>query len=196
MSEQFREALARALATHPPRRAPPQSGRAAAVLLPVVAAPAPALIFTVRTDTLPSHQGQISFPGGAVEASDASPEAAALREAREELELDGVRVLGLLDSVETFVSGYVVTPVVGWIERPPALTPNPVEVAEVFSVPLAELTDEIRSDPGFSHKGRAYPTEAWIWRGHVIWGVSARVLRLFLQRLAAAGLADAPAASP
>jgi 8-oxo-dGTP pyrophosphatase MutT (NUDIX family) len=194
MSEDFEARLARTLASRRPRAARPGAGRLAAVLLPLVGAAEPSLIFTVRTDTLPSHRGQVSFPGGSVDARDASPEAAALREAHEELALEPseVRVLGRLDAIETFVSGYVVTPVVGWIDRPPALRPNPAEVAEVFSVPVAELTDEIRADPGFSFEGRPYPTEAWIWRRHVIWGVTARILRALLAALAEAGLAESP----
>jgi 8-oxo-dGTP pyrophosphatase MutT (NUDIX family) len=194
MPADFDRRLAEALNAQPPRAVAPDAGRAAAVLLPIVARPEPSLIFTVRSDTLPSHQGQISFPGGAMDSSDESPEAAALRETQEELGLhpSQVRVLGRLDAVETYVSGYVVTPVVGWLERPPKLTPNPTEVAHVFTVPTRELTDEIRADPGFLYGGRSYPTEAWIWDGYVIWGATARILRLFLVRLAAGGLGRRP----
>jgi 8-oxo-dGTP pyrophosphatase MutT (NUDIX family) len=194
MPEDFRTRLAAALAAGRPRDAPPGAGRAAAVLLPVVGGPEPSLIFTVRSDALPSHKGQISFPGGGIDAADATPEAAALREAREELSLDpaDVAVLGRLDALETFVSGYVVTPVVGWIDEPPALRPNPSEVVEAFAVPIAELTDDIRADPGTSVDGRPYPTEAWIYNRYVIWGVTARILRTFLTLLAESGLAPAP----
>jgi 8-oxo-dGTP pyrophosphatase MutT (NUDIX family) len=194
MPEDFRTRLAAALAAVRPRAAPPGAGRAAAVLLPVVGGPEPSLIFTVRSDALPSHKGQISFPGGGIDGADATPEAAALREAREELSLDpaAVAVLGRLDALETFVSGYVVTPVVGWIDEPPALRPNPSEVVEAFAVPIAELTDDIRADPGTSVNGRPYPTEAWIYNRYVIWGVTARILRTFLTLLAASGLAPAP----
>ena len=171
-----------------------EGARDAAVLIPIIAAPDPLVIFTVRTETLPSHKGQISFPGGSIDPSDESPTAAALREANEEIgiEPDAVAVLGALDSFHTFVSGYVVTPVVGWLPEPPHLRPNPAEVAEVLEVPVADLAEEIRSEPGFAHAGRTFPTEAWIWNDHVIWGVTARILRAFLVRLAEGGLADAP----
>ena len=131
-----------------------------------------------------------------MDSSDPSTEAAALRESREELGLEpsAVRIIGELDTVLTYVSDYVVTPFVGWIDKPPPLSPNPAEVAEVLQVPLAQLTEEIRADPGFSHGGRTYPTEAWIWRGRVIWGLTARLLRSFFEALADARLADAPAA--
>ncbi|MBA2273973.1 MAG: CoA pyrophosphatase [Actinobacteria bacterium] len=165
--------------------------------MPVVAEPEPTLLFTVRTQTLPSHKGQISFPGGSVDPSDPTTEAAALREAEEELGLapSAVRILGELDTVLTYVSGFIVSPFVGWIDKRPSLAPNPTEVAQVLQVPLAHLTDHIRAEPGFSHGGRTYPTEAWIWRGSVIWGFTARLLRLFFDVLAEAGLVDAPATS-
>lgn len=193
MSE-FAERLEKVLRDRPGVATTVQGTRDAAVLIPIVARPEPTLIFTQRTETLPSHKGQISFPGGRIDESDGSPEQAALREANEEVGLDpeAVRLLGNMDDIETFVSGYVVTPVIGWIEEPPRLEPNPAEVASVLEVPLSELTDDIRAEPGFRHKDRTFPTEAWIWRDNVIWGVTARILRLFLYRLAEAGLADVP----
>ncbi len=166
----------------------------AAVLIPIVAVPEPTLIFTVRSEDLPSHKGQISFPGGSIDPEDASPEAGALRETQEEIGLDPskVRVLGELDSFPTFVSGYIVTPFIGWLDEKPELTRNPGEVAEILHVPISALAEEIRFEPGFEHAGRTYPTEAWIWEGHVIWGVTARIIRQFLERLAEAELTERP----
>jgi 8-oxo-dGTP pyrophosphatase MutT (NUDIX family) len=194
MSEDFRARLADALAAHEPEHVSVEGARAAAVLIPVVGGPEPALIFTLRTETVSSHKGQISFPGGSIDATDPSPAAAALREANEEIALDpdAVEVLGELDTFPTYVSGYVVTPIVGWLESMPEVRPNPAEVARVLVIPLSELTDEIRFDPGFEHAGRTFPTEAWVWEDNVIWGVTARVVRGFLQLLGAAGLVDAP----
>jgi 8-oxo-dGTP pyrophosphatase MutT (NUDIX family) len=170
--------------------------RDAAVLIPFVGGEEPNLIFTVRSEDLPSHQGQISFPGGSTDNGETNVDAA-LREAHEELgiEPDLVRVLGALDSVPTFVSGFVIHPVVGWMDELPELTPNPGEVAEVLEVPVGELVEEVRVEPGFVHGGVTFPTEAWIWRDHIIWGATARVLRLLLSRLADAGLADRPGGS-
>ena len=192
--QSFEHRLASVLKAHPPHRVTIEGARHAAVLLPIVAGDEPTLIFTVRTDTLSSHKGQISFPGGSIDATDASAQDAALRETQEELGLDpgSVRVLGELDTTPTFVSGYVVSPFVGWLTEPPELEPNPAEVAQVLEVPLPDLVEEIRREPGFEHGGRTYPTEAWVWNDHVIWGVTARIVRIFLALLGDAGLVPAP----
>lgn len=168
--------------------------RDAAVLIPIIGAPEPTLIFTIRTEHVRSHKGQISFPGGSIDDTDESPVAAALREAEEEIGLEAARVdvLGELDAFPTIVTGFVVTPVIGWLESEPELRPNPAEVAEVLLVPLAQLSEEIRSEPGFSHAQRTYPTEAWVWNGNVIWGVTARIIRSFLSLVSEAGLGPPP----
>ena len=201
MTERFRDSLEAALRARPGRHIPVEDARDAAVLIPIVGgSDRPSLIFTVRSDTLPSHKGQISFPGGSIDASDESHAAAALREAHEEIGLapDRVTVLGELDSLPTYVSDYVVTPVVGWLSERPRLTPNPAEVAEVLEIHIDEFVEDIRSEPGVMAGGMTLPTEAWVWNDHVIWGVTARIVRVFLYRLAEAGLAEAPAetASP
>jgi len=190
----FEHLLAEALAAHEPERVVIDDAREAAVLIPVVGEPAPSLIFTVRTETLSSHKGQISFPGGSIDPTDESPRAAALREANEELGLDPatIQIVGELDTTPTYVSGYVITPFVGLLASRPELSPNPAEVADVLEVPIADLSDAIRAEPGFTHQGRTFPTEAWVWQDHVIWGVTARLLRMFLGRLAGVGLAPPP----
>lgn len=177
-----------------PKRYTIEGTRDAAVLIPIVAAAEPTLLFTLRTEHLTTHGGQISFPGGAIDVEDRSPAEAALREAEEEIGLgrDDVRVIGELDAVPTFVTGYVVTPVVGWLDRLPVLEANPHEVKEILEVPISHLVDENRVEPGHPHQGRDLPTEAWLWEGHVIWGATARILRNFLNHLAEAGLAPAP----
>lgn len=194
MSEDFREKLRKALASRTPRRLSQEGARDASVLIPIVAVPEPTLIFTIRTETLSSHKGQIAFPGGAADPGDPSSIATALRETQEEIGLDPGRVdvLGELDTFPTFVSGYVVTPVVGWLDHAPMLVPNPAEVASILHVPLRELSEDIRSEAGFSHLEKTYPTEAWVWQDNVIWGVTARIVRSFLWTLSRAGLADPP----
>ncbi|HEX2056922.1 MAG TPA: CoA pyrophosphatase [Actinomycetota bacterium] len=194
MSTGFEQSLRATLAAHRPTRVHVPDARAAAVLIPLLPGPEPSVLFTVRTDTVRSHKGQISFPGGSIDPSDESARAAALRETHEEIGLDPseVEVIGELDTTPTFVSGFVISPFVGLLRGAPVLTPNPDEVAEVLQVPLADLNDEIRAEPGFAHAGRTYPTEAWIWRDYVIWGVTARLIRLFLGVLADGGLVRAP----
>ena len=190
LEHKLREALA---ARRLPQVEAPEA-RPAAVLVPVYPAPEPTLIFTVRAAGLPTHRGQISFPGGKIDDDDPDPHHAALREAEEEIGLDPslVTIVGEFDTTPTFVSGYVVTPVVGVLAERPSLTPNPAEVAEILEVPLHELVEDIRREPGFEHAGRTYPTEAWIWGDHVIWGVTARLLRVFLEILADADLIERP----
>ena len=194
MSTELERTLRGAFADRDPVTLTMPEARAAAVLIPIYPNPEPTLIFTVRSENLPSHKGQISFPGGSIDPDDASPAHAALREAEEEIGLDPalVEVVGCLDDMPTFVSGYVVSPIVGYLAARPELTPNPAEVADVLEIPLEDLVDDIRREPGFSERGRSYPTEAWVWHDHVIWGVTARLLRDLLAVLAAAGLTKPP----
>ena len=194
MSEDFETRLAGALEAHRPQEMTVPGARAAAVLIPIVLEPEPTLLFTVRTDTVRSHKGQISFPGGSVDETDDSRAATSVRETEEEIGLDpaNVRLVGELDTFPTFVSGYVVTPFVGILDREPSLKPNPAEVARVLRVPVASLSNEIRREPGFTHGERTYPTEAWVWEDHVIWGVTARIVRQFLEILGEAGLVEPP----
>jgi len=112
----------------------------AAVLMPVLMRPSPTLLLTQRTAHLATHAGQVAFPGGKVDAHDASPTHAALREAWEEVGLapDAVEVLGLLPEYTTG-SAFVITPVVGLVDPQATIAPNPHEVAATFEVPLAYL---------------------------------------------------------
>lgn len=194
MPEDFRGTLTTALSEHEPIRSGISGARPAAVLIPLLADPEPTAIFTVRTDTVRSHKGQISFPGGSMDEGDGSLLETALRETQEEIGLEpsAVEVVGELDTFPTFVSGYVVTPYVGFLASTPDLRPNPAEVASILTVPLGEMNNEIRADPGFTHGEKTYPTEAWIWRGHVIWGVTARIVRELLTVLGEAGIVEPP----
>lgn len=160
--------------------------RDAAVLIAVTGdADGGRLILTLRTAHLKSHAGQIALPGGKIDAEDADPVAAALREAEEEIGLDRrlVRPLGLLDP---YVSntGYRIFPVVATVEPDPPLVPNPDEVADVFSVPLAFLMTpanhilETRPFRGMDRRYYAMPYEE-----RRIWGVTAGILRLFYEQV-------------
>lgn len=162
----------------------------AAVLVPLVNRPEGLqVLLTERSADLPDHPGQISFPGGRVEADDASLAAAALREAAEEVGLPPTRVsvLGHLSEYET-VTGYRVTPVVGWVEPPFDLAPDPVEVADVFEVPLAFLMDPAHQQRHFRMLG-ALRRDFWAipYGDRYIWGATAAMLLILDRTLRASG---------
>jgi 8-oxo-dGTP pyrophosphatase MutT (NUDIX family) len=167
-------------------RLPGRGGDAtpAAVLVPVVNRPEGlTLLLTQRSADLPDHPGQISFPGGRVEADDATLAHAALRETTEEVGLaaERIEILGQLTTYET-VTGYVVTPVVGWVEPPFTLHADPVEVADVFEVPLAFVLDPANQQRQFRMQGELR-RDFWAipWRDRYIWGATAAML-LILDR--------------
>lgn len=169
-------------------RLPGREGAAipAAVLVPLVNRPEGLrLLLTQRSADLPDHPGQISFPGGRLESGDIDHAAAALRETAEEIGLDPgkVQVLGELASYET-VSGYRVLPIVGWIEPPFELTPDPHEVADVFEVPLDFVLDRSNHQRHFRMLGtlrRDYWAIPWLTR--YIWGATAAMLLIFERTL-------------
>ncbi len=115
----------------------------AAVLMPLIDRPNEmTVLFTQRTSHLAHHAGQVSFPGGQIEAGDGGPAATALRETEEEIGLERrfVRLIGHLDTYVTR-TGFIITPVIGVVSPPFRFVPDPFEVAEVFEVPLSFLLD-------------------------------------------------------
>jgi 8-oxo-dGTP pyrophosphatase MutT (NUDIX family) len=162
----------------------------AAVLVPMVARDGGVnLLFTQRTPHLTAHAGQISFPGGRVEATDAGREDTALRETEEEIGLARrhVRVLGTLP-VYPLPSGFRITPVVGWIEAPFETQPDPFEVADIFEIPLAHFllpTRYQRHEYDFNGRHRHYL--AIPYEGRYIWGATAGMLMVLARVLAARG---------
>jgi 8-oxo-dGTP pyrophosphatase MutT (NUDIX family) len=161
----------------------------AAVLVPLVnRAEGLTVLFTERSHDLPDHPGQISFPGGRIEPADPDAPSAALREAEEEVGLarDRVSVLGRLAEYET-VTGYRVTPVVGWIEPPVVLKPDPLEVADVFEVPLGFLLDPANQKRHFRMIGELRRDYFAIPYGErYIWGATAAMLMILDRTLRAA----------
>lgn len=163
----------------------------AAVLVPIVLSPVPSLLLTRRTAHLKKHAGQVSFPGGRIDPEDAHAEAAALREAQEEIGLDPaqVEIVGRMDDYVTG-TGYRITPILGLL--PPGLSfqPSPHEVEEVFEFPFTVLLD-----PGAPRRQKQHVLgqwrEYWVWPhpDHFIWGATAAIMHHLAGKLrgAAAG---------
>jgi 8-oxo-dGTP pyrophosphatase MutT (NUDIX family) len=158
----------------------------AGVLLPIIERDCGfQLILTKRSSTIKHHPGQIAFPGGRVDPSDATHIAAALREADEEIGLppENVDVLGELPSHQT-ISNYSMHPVVGWVTQDFTPRLEAAEVSEIFEVPLAHVLNMSN-----------YTIQSRIWRGQVrkfytvpygpyyVWGATARVLWSFAQKV-------------
>jgi 8-oxo-dGTP pyrophosphatase MutT (NUDIX family) len=181
-SRALRDRLAARLEQFPTPR-PGRGDRLAAVLLPVIDGPAPSLVFTQRTEELPRHAGEISFPGGLAEEEDDELWATALRETREELGLDPacVHLAGALAPIHTRVSGILVVPFVGMLDSRPTFSPNAGEIAEVLEYPVrglaqAEAMVEWPLDGDGVFRGYAYEMQ-----GHTIWGATAWMLHELLE---------------
>lgn len=149
----------------------------AAVLVPIVLHREPTVLLTLRAARLSSHAGQVSFPGGRIEAGE-TPEAAAVREAAEEVGLDPrlPEILGRLPDHLTG-TGFRVTPVVALLTPPLALTPAPEEVADAFELPLSVVLDPVAPRRESAEwKGRT--REYWVWPHdrHRVWGATAAIL--------------------
>jgi 8-oxo-dGTP pyrophosphatase MutT (NUDIX family) len=195
----------RACASLPaPRRAiGPPGARAAAVLVamfddtPESGAPAEArVILTKRPDTMPSHQGEIAFPGGKLELDvDRNLRDAALREAHEEIGLDPamIEVVAELDSMVTVMGRFTLTPFVGLLAGRPALVPDATEVVSVFDVALSELLDDdtfreerwdVPDDVGVT-PGRDRAIHFFELPDETVWGATAHILAALLEHLTA-----------
>ena len=162
--------------------APP---RPAAVLVPIVLRDELTVLLTQRAHDMPSHPGQISFPGGKVEECDTTPIDCALREAREEIGLEGhfVEPLGYLDSYRTG-TGFQISPVVAFVRPAFTVVLDAREVLEVFEVPLAFLMDEANHQKHSREwRGRQRFYYAMPYQGHYIWGATAGMLKNLRERL-------------
>jgi 8-oxo-dGTP pyrophosphatase MutT (NUDIX family) len=167
--------------------------RPAATLLLVYPAPGGELTvpLTVRHADLREHPGEISLPGGTVDASDPSHAAAALREAEEEIGVDPatVTIVGQLDDVWIPVSNFELRPFVGTASTRPAFHPHTDEVAEILELPLRSLmTDDAVGEELI--EGPDWSLHAAVYRhaGHRIWGATARTLAMFAAVLREGGI--------
>ena len=146
------------------------------------------LILTRRTETLRGHSGQISFPGGQHDPNDATLADTALRETCEELGVcdEVVQILGCLSTLYIAPSDFEVSPWVGALEKRPVFMPNPEEVAEVFTVPLAALLDATyKRMEQRDFRGITIDVPYYAFGGHKVWGATAMMLSELENRLRA-----------
>jgi 8-oxo-dGTP pyrophosphatase MutT (NUDIX family) len=184
----WREHIRARLSREPSDAGLREAARPAAVLVPFVAREEPFILLTKRTDDMPTHAGQVCFPGGRFHQSDATFTATALREFEEETGIarSCVEVAGYLDPFETAVSGFLILPVVGFLPPDYKLSFNAREVADVFEVPLSHLMDA--NNRGRMVLERAGSRREFVtieYRGHTIWGATASMLFNLEQRLRA-----------
>ena len=159
--------------------------RPAAVLVPVIDRPEPTVLLTQRAQHLPDHAGQVSFPGGKIEAADKSPRASALREANEEIGLtdDFVEPLGYLDLYMTTL-GYRIVPVLARVKPGFSLKLNVSEVDATFEVPLAFVMDQANVQRHAREwQGMTRHYYAITFGERYIWGVTAGILRNLHERI-------------
>ncbi len=160
-------------------------GRTAAVLVPIIDSEEPELVLTLRAQDLAHHPGQVSFPGGSVDHGDESAVETAMRETHEEIGVPArsIRPLGFLDRYDT-ISDYRVLPVVGLLEPGLTWVPDRSEVDEVFTLPLSYIADVSRfrrTEREF--RGQHHTIWSLTWDKHVIWGVTAAIIRNLVKRM-------------
>lgn len=180
LNASLREPLRRKLEGRPVRRAS-AGGKPAAVLAPLFERDGEVLVWLVRRPTtMRSHAGQVAFPGGKSDPSDATPLDTALREAYEELGIprEAVDVLGPLDEMHT-ITGYSIAPFVGWLSPGLEVSPNSGEVARAFAAPLSAFLQAPSGVP---------PWRGWTVNGELVWGATAGIVRGFVAILRELGV--------
>ena len=157
------------------------------------------LLMTRRTEDLPTHAGQVAFPGGLVEPGEDDPVKTALREAEEEIGLPpgAVEVLGLLDDFPTLSDTVAVTPVAGVLRSVPPLVAHEAEVARIFTIPVESLLQvdrwTSRDEP---RAGRTRRVHYFLHEGETLWGLSARIVLHLLDVSALGSPVPLPPAEP
>lgn len=186
----FPEHVRAILAQYPPTTVAEWEARPAAVLVPLFLKGGTwHLLFTQRTETVQDHKGQISFPGGRRDPDDPSPLATALREAQEEIGLEpaDVTILGQLDEIYT-VTQYRISPFVGVIPYPYPFRVNSAEIAGLIEAPLEAFLDpaNLEQRERATLVGPPVPVYFYHIGPHTIWGVTARIVKDFLEKIAPA----------
>ncbi len=183
--------IARALrgalgSTHPDP--PTGRGTPAAVIVPVLDLSDPTLLFTVRSQEVRDHKGEISFPGGVRHREDPDLLHTALRETEEELGIPRERfeVIGALPPTDTVVTGYVIVPFVGLLSERPELDPSPVEIAEVLELEIARLA-AVEREAGTDRDGVFRTWFEYEVDDVTVWGATGRIVHAFLETLRGTG---------
>lgn len=182
-----RNRLARHLQAFPKQVIPVATLRPAAVLVPLYQRDGrDHLLFTERTAHLEHHAGEISFPGGGHDVGDTDLRATARRETEEELGIptSQIEILGRLDDFYS-IHGYHVVPFVGIIPQPDNLQHDPFEIAGTFEAPLDHFRNpSIHRIEDWRHRGRSHQVDFYHYQEHVIWGLTAAILRQFIEETA------------
>lgn len=180
----LKELIRAKLAAHPKRAITDSDGTRAAVLIPLFEKNGEAhVLLTLRTNTVASHKGQISFPGGGSEDGDVDIRQTALRETYEEVGIDPaeIEILGELDDVWA-ISNHVVTPVVGIIPYPYDYKVSAEEIEEIIEAPLSFFIDtrncRLETRP---YRGKEVRVYFYQYGRHNVWGLTAMILREFLE---------------
>jgi 8-oxo-dGTP pyrophosphatase MutT (NUDIX family) len=164
----------------------PDRVRAAVLVLFVYRGGVPGLVFAKKTEDVPHHKGQFSFPGGVVRSSDSSVVDAALREAQEEIGIDAaeVEVLGLFHDIPTAVTNFVITPVLGLARGEPSFRPDGREIERVIEIPLAHLLEPASfREEQWEREGVKRPVLFVSYGDDVVWGTTGRILREVLDAI-------------
>jgi 8-oxo-dGTP pyrophosphatase MutT (NUDIX family) len=180
-----RERIAEILARRRPREETVPGYRQAAVLLPLYEAPdGPHFVLTKRTELVPTHKGQISFPGGGFQDGDGGLLTTALREAEEEIGLQrsDVSVVGILDDTVTAASAHVVRPFVGFVPHPYPFRLDSFEIERLVHLPLRPLLDPhcVREEI-WERDGRPHSVYFYEYDGQTVWGLTARIIKQFVE---------------
>ena len=181
----MKEKLRQALALRQKLRLSGKGLTEAAVLIPIFCKDGEYhILFTQRSDQVPHHKGQISFPGGARSEVDADLSDTALRESREEIGLGAkdVEILGELDDTPTTTSSFNISPFIACIPYPYQFTLNPYEINEIFSVPISALLHKAnRTKERHTFGNQVFVGYSYEYEGRVIWGATAQIVQQFLQ---------------
>ena len=187
-SNEMWSAARAAAQAHAVRRMEPDARQPASVLIPLIQLRGePHVVLTVRSHDVEHHKGEISFPGGAMDASDADLRVTALRESQEEVGIhpSHVEILGEISHHVTR-TGFHITPYVGIVSGAPyAYEANPGEVAEILEVPVSHLLDLRNTEERrVQRDGREIRMRSYRWGDHLIFGATAMMLRSFLDEMA------------